>query len=489
MQLGTVGSGLDVETIVKALVDAEVAPRTNSLNRREIGLQAELTALGSLKSVLSSLDASLDSLTDGSAFEKLVIETPNSVDVTQTGSVTPGQMTIDVNTLASSQVLASNGFAASTTVVGTGTLTIKVGEPAYSSGSSGAYSSFSEDASKTVSLTIDSSNNTLGGIRDAINAADSPVIASLVLDGTDTRLLLTAKDSGAKTAISVVVDDDDLNDSDSSGLSQLAYNITAGFDRMTEARSSQDASFSLNGLALTNSSNTIVGLVDGLNFTLKNTTSSTETIIVSKDTVGIEASVKAFVDAYNAYQTKLSAVTDYKNVEGALSGDATARRVQSALRAVTTGVQSLSDSNNAYTSLSDIGITSDQYGKLSLDSAKFNSALSSDPDALSTLFAGATITQSLDDNTDSTGLADTLRASIDAYINSSTGMLVSRETRITESLGDIGDDRLEVVARMAELEERYTKQFTAMDTLVSQLQGTSDFLTNQMDAIKAAANR
>ena len=86
-------------------------------------------------------------------------------------------------------------------------------------------------------------------------------------------------------------------------------------------------------------------------------------------------------------------------------------------------------------------------------------------------------------------MADTLKSAIDTYINSTSGMLVSRENRIDDSIDDIADDRLDVVARMASLEERYTKQFTAMDTLVGQLQGTSDFLTNQMDAIKAAANR
>ena len=88
-----------------------------------------------------------------------------------------------------------------------------------------------------------------------------------------------------------------------------------------------------------------------------------------------------------------------------------------------------------------------------------------------------------------TGLADLLASSIDTYVNASTGMLISRENRIDDAIDDIADDRLDVIARMESLEERYTKQFTAMDTLVGQLQGTSDFLTNQMDAIKAAANR
>lgn len=487
MELGNVGSGLDVDAIVSALVNAEVAPKTNSLDRRESGLKAELTAIGTLKSSLSGLDSALDDLSDASAFDLLKIDAPDSVKVTQTGSPATGQYTIDVNTLATSQVLASVGFASASTTVGTGTVTIEVGSPTYTSGASGAYGSFSADVSQTVSITIDSTNNTVSGIRDAINSSAAGVTASLVVDGNQTRLLLTADTSGASTALSISVDDDDGNDSDTSNLSSLAYNTTAGFTNMSEARASQDASFSLNGLALTNSSNSIAGLIDGLDFTLKKVTTSSESILIESDSVAVEAKVQAFVDSYNSYSETLSALMDYEDAQGALAGDSTARRVQSVIRSATTGIQNLS--GNAYTALSDIGITSDRYGQLTLDSSKFQAALSTNPDDLKTLFSGNTITQNLDDNTDSTGLADSLQAAIDVYINSSTGMLISREDRLDESIDDIADDRLDIIARMESLEERYTKQFTAMDTLVSQLQGTSDFLTNQMDAIKAAANR
>lgn len=489
MQLGTVGSGLDVEAIVKALVDADVAPKTNSINRREASINAEVTAIGSLTSVLSSLETSLTDLADASAFNLLTIDNPDSVESVQTGSPTVGSYSIDVNSLAASQVLASNGFASSSTVVGTGTLTFKIGTPTYTSGSAGAYSGFTADNTKTVTITIDGTNNTVSGIRDAINASSVGITASLVLDGTQTRLLLTADDSGAGTAISVSTDDDDLDDTNSSGLSQLAYNIDSGsfVGNVTEARSSKDASFTLNGLALSSSSNTISNLVDGLDVTLKKVTTSTDTIRISKDVSGIEAKVSAFVDAYNSYQTTLSSLMDYEDAAGALAGDSTARRIQSAIRATTTGIQNLA--GNAYTALSDIGITSDRYGKLEIDSSTFQSKLNADPDAMQKLFAGATIATNLNDNTDSTGLADLLVADIDTYANSSTGMLTAMTTRLNEALSDIEDDRLDVIARMESLEERYTRQFTAMDNLVGRLQGTSDFLTNQMDAIKAAANR
>ena len=197
MQLGTVGSGLDVEAIVKALVDADVAPKTNSINRREASINAEVTAIGSLTSVLSSLETSLTDLADASAFNLLTIDNPDSVESVQTGSPTVGSYSIDVNSLAASQVLASSGFASSSTVVGTGTLTFKIGSPTYASGSAGAYSGFTADDTKTVTITIDGTNNTVSGIRDAINASSVGITASLVLDGTQTRLLLTADDSGA----------------------------------------------------------------------------------------------------------------------------------------------------------------------------------------------------------------------------------------------------------------------------------------------------
>ena len=122
--LGTFGSGLDVESIVKALVDADIAPKTNSLDRRETGLKAELSAVGSLKSVLSDLDKSLADLGDGSAFDLLSIDTPAAVDILQTGSPSVGQYSIEVDGLAASQVLATQGFTSSSTVVGSGTLSI-----------------------------------------------------------------------------------------------------------------------------------------------------------------------------------------------------------------------------------------------------------------------------------------------------------------------------------------------------------------------------
>jgi flagellar hook-associated protein 2 len=228
---------------------------------------------------------------------------------------------------------------------------------------------------KTATITLDSSNNTVSGIRDAVNAANIGVTASLVVDGTQTRLLFTADNTGAATAISITSSD--------AALSQLRHGYTDGgspafVSNLTEARSPKDASFKLNGLSLTNASNKITGLVDGLDFTLKSTTTSAGSILIEKDTAGIEAKIQAFVDSYNSYQTTLSSLMDYQDESGALSGDSTARRIQTAIRAQTTGIIDIS--GNAFSSLLDMGVTSDQYGKLTLKSSDFQSALSQNSD-------------------------------------------------------------------------------------------------------------
>ena len=120
MELGKVGSGLDITGIVTALVDAEVAPRNNALTRRENDLRADLSALGSLKSRLADLDSALEGLSTGEDFELLSIDSPAEVDVVQTGSPTVGNYSIEISKLATSQVLASPAFTSSATVVGTG---------------------------------------------------------------------------------------------------------------------------------------------------------------------------------------------------------------------------------------------------------------------------------------------------------------------------------------------------------------------------------
>lgn len=473
--LGSVGSGLDVDAIVSALVNAELAPRTSSLDRREREFSAELSALGTVKSLLSSTQSTLDNLDFATDFNQFSVDAPSQVTVEKSSSAIAGRYTIDVSKLASSQVLASGTFADSTATVGTGTLTFEFGTPTHASGSSGPYSGFTPDATKTASVVIDSSNNTLAGIRDAVNAAGIDVTVSLVLDGSQTRLLFTSKDTGAANAMSITVSDGDGNNTNASGLSQLAHGYDSGTStftgNMTEAQVGIDAEFTLNGLSLTSASNTIAGLVDGLDFTLKETTTSAVEVVVSRDNDAIIEDVQSFVDSYNAYQSALDRLTAFseKGTSGALLGDSMARQLQQTLRS------SLSDpiniSGSSYTTLSSLGITTDRDGQLSLDTEDLKSALVADADNVFKFFTG---------ESGITGFAERLDTSIDIYANVATGLVASRENSLESQLDDIDDARLALDRRLLSLEERYLRQFTAMDTLVGQLQATNEFLSNQL---------
>lgn len=471
--LGIYGSGLDTNAIVAALVNAEVAPLTARLDRQERERNAELSSLGGLKASLASIESSLETLEDGTAFDALTISSPSEVSVTQSGTASAGRFEMSVTNLASAHSLYSASFAATTSEVGTGTLTIDIGTPTYVSGSAGAYSGFS--SSTTTNITIDSTNNTVAGIRDAINDADAGVTAAILLDGSNVRLVVTSNDTGASKALAISVSDGDGANADVSGLSQLAYHYdsatSAHVGNLTESQTAQDAAFSLNGIALTNPSNSISGLIDGLDFTLNDVTTSAVNVVVERDQAAIIADIKGFIDAYNSYQLSLSNSMSYDEVNGGgvFQGDSMARQLSSSLRkSLTDEVTGLTGSTNL---LSSIGITADRYGQLSVDSAELTNALSTNATAVREFFAG--------DGT-SDGLSQRVLDTIDTYTNGSTGLIVSRETSVQSLLDKVDDQRLVIERRMTSLEARYIRQFTAMDTLVGQLQSTSDFLTNQL---------
>lgn len=474
--LGVYGTGLDTNAIVAALVNAEVAPLSSRLDRQEEERSAELSSLGGLKASLASIESSLEALEDGTAFDALNISSPSEVTVTKSGTASAGRFEINVTNLASAHSLYSGSFSATTTVIGTGTLTIDIGAPTYASGSSGAYSGFSSNA--TTNITIDSTNNTVAGIRDAINDANAGVTAAILSDGSNVRLVVTSNDTGASNAVSISVSDGDVANTDASGLSQLAYHYdsatAAHVGNLTESQTAEDASFSLNGIALTNASNSISGLIDGLDFTLNNVTTSAVNVVVEQDQDAIIDDIEAFVDAYNAYQSSLASSMSYDENSGSgiFQGDSMVRQLSTALRtSLTDEVAGLSGSINL---LSTIGVTADRYGQLAIDSTELKNAISSDSTSVKQFFSG--------DGTND-GLSRRVLDTVDVYTNVSSGLISSRETSIQSLLDKIDDDRLVIERRMASLESRYLRQFTAMDALVGQLQSTSDFLTNQLKNI------
>ncbi|HEX4598267.1 MAG TPA: flagellar cap protein FliD N-terminal domain-containing protein, partial [Burkholderiaceae bacterium] len=233
---------IDVNTLVSELIRADSQPM-NQLQQRESGVQSQLSAYGQIQSALSSLQSAATALTVGSAFSaEQATVSGNGVGASVNGTPATGSYSITVSQLAQAQSAASTPFANASTVIGTGTLTLQLGTYKSTGNTFTAQS-----GSSPVNITINSSNDTLGGIATAINSAGAGVSASVVTDNSGSRLVLSSGNTGAANAFSLTVADSDGNNTDASGLSQLAFDptATAGAGKnMAPTQSAQDAQYS-----------------------------------------------------------------------------------------------------------------------------------------------------------------------------------------------------------------------------------------------------
>lgn len=470
------GSGLDIETIVTGLVNAERAPTEAKINRQEDEVTTLISALGELNSVISGIQSSASKLADVATFTGITASSDqkDAVTVSATSSAASASYDIDVSVLATKQSLASGVYATEDTVVGSGTLTIALGTPTYSGGDPD-YSAFAQTSSVDITIAADS---TLADVRDAINAADAGVEASIVKDGNNFRLLLASKETGVENSIQVSVTDSDTFNLDASGLSALAFNSSVS--NLSETNRATDAAFSINGLDLTSSSNQITDVITGVSLTLKAVTATPARVTIAEDRGSISSAISSFVSSYNTYMDKLNAQTAFNpttKFAGPLVGDYSARSIESALRqAVTSAVDGAA---TFYDSLATIGVTTKSDGKLEFDSSKLNDALDADKQAVIELFTGTA-----DDSVE--GVAERLGRVIDGIVDSTDGLLPSRSKTLTARLDDFSDQREALARRLEKIEDRYRAQFNALDILVSQLNTTGDFLQAQLASLPFA---
>ena len=388
-----VGSGLDLSSLVSGLLDAERAPAANRLAVKEQNYSTELSAFGLLRSSLSQFQNSLSGLQSATAFDaKAITVSDNSVfTATAENSADIGNYSIEVTALAKTQSLATSAataFASVDDTVGTGTMSIQFGT------TTTVPYTFSPDLARTaqtIEVSVANNNTTLSGLRDFINDKDNgyDLQASIVNDGNGYRLLLTSKDSGAANSMEITVSaDGDGNDTDNSGLSQLAFNALAQTS-LTQTVSAQDAALSINGLDITSDTNSINGAVNGLSIELlKADANNFVTVSVKENRNEITASVTNFVTAYNELEQSIDSLTSYDPETGArsaLSGDFTVRSIGSQIRNIIFG--SLSNINSNVRSLVDVGITTNSSGSLELDTSKLQDALEDYPSEVSALFS------------------------------------------------------------------------------------------------------
>jgi flagellar hook-associated protein 2 len=386
------GSNLDVNSIVSQLMAVEQRP-LDLLAQREADYQAKLSAFGTLKGALSAFQSAMQGLSDPAKFQAIKAGAADDSILNATanvkGKAATGSYSVEVQQLAQQQKVRSDGFQSPLSVVGSGTLTIQYGT--YDSGTN-TFALNSAKAAQTI--TIDPSNSTLAGVRDAINAANAGVSATIINDGASNRLVLTSKDTGAASGLRITVSDDDGTNADSSGLSQLAFDpvATAGSGKnLTQVQAAQDAKLQIDGISVSKPSNTITDAIEGLTLNLLKTNIGSPTALdVSRDTASVQASVEAFVKSFNSINQTLKDLGGYNPATkkgGILQGDSIALSIQRSVRAAVTAATG--QAPGGFTSLSQIGVAFQKDGTLALDSTKLQAAMDSGFDQIGGLFAMA----------------------------------------------------------------------------------------------------
>lgn len=377
-----IGSNLDVNGIVSQLMAIERRPLA-LLDQKEAGFQARLSAYGVLKGALSSFQTAMQALKTLAKFQSYTATAadPAIFSASADSSAAAGSYAIVVGTLAQAHVVKAGGLASDTAASSTGTIQIRVGNGA------------------TTTVTIDATNNTLRGVRDAINAANAGVSATIVNDGSATpyRLVLTAAASGAAQTI------------------QITNNLDAGelkdaIDNRTTAQDAQDAALTVNGVAVTSASNTVDGAIPGVS--LKLLKIGATTLTVANDAAGVRSAVQSFVKAYNDINQAIADLTSYDpatSKAGLLLGDFAVTRVQAQIRAtLSTALTGLSGN---VTRLSQIGVAFQTDGSLALDSAKLTAALDANFGDIGGLFAA----QGKSSNALLTFVSSTTKTGVGAY--------------------------------------------------------------------------
>ena len=440
-----IGSGVDTVGIVKALVDAEKAPKQAQITDQQKDTTIKLSAVGSVKGALETYRAAIAKLNNVASFNGLAATSSEdkNVKVTLGDGASSGKYVVVVSELATSSKVTSKVFEGG------------------ASGSANA-----SDEAQTLTITQSGKSYdvlvpggaTLQEVRESINTQLSAqgISANVLTDANGARLVIGSNTSGVDTDITL------------SGDSELAQ----GYDKGTPA---QNAKYTIDGIAMESTSNKVTSAISGVTLDLlAKDKDKPVTINVASNTDTLKTSVQSFVTAYNALmtsintQTKVSATGDAATTTaGALTGDASMRQLVNNLRSELVN----SSGSSAMSSLAQMGITTDQKtGLLSLDDKTWDKAVAKGAGDIAKMFTG------------DTGLVARMTKATDSYVGS-TGTLASRVTDLNTKLTDLTTQQGDLDRRMESLQKTLSAKYNAMDTMIAQLNATSSSIMTTLNSL------
>lgn len=453
-----VGSSLDVNSIITQLMQVESQPLT-LMDSTEASYQAELSAYGTIQGAFSSVQTAAQTLGSLNASQFAATSSSSAIAASTSSTATAGAYSINVSQLAQAQKLVATGQASTTAAIGDGsstTVTFSFGTISGGALANGTYTgaTFTPNAARSpVSITVDATNNTLQGIRDAINASNAGVTASIINDGSGTpfRLALSVAGTGAANSLKIDV-------SGNAAVGSLLGYDPAGTQQFVQAQAAQNAALTVDGVPITSATNSVDGAIQGVTLTLGQPTGGPVSLTVGRDFSAADSAVSAFVKAYNDLNNAFATAT----AKGAvLQGDGSVIGVQENLRSILIspfGTNLLSSAT-----LSSLGVTVQRDGSLQFDQTKLDAALTSDPTGtFGTLTkAGAAVTT----------LANNALG-VDGLFQASTA-------GINRQIADLDARRTTFQSHLTEVEQRYREQFAALDAMISSMNQTSTFLQQQ----------
>jgi len=445
------GSGIDSKALAQSLADVQIAPKKDLIKAQIAKTEAKISAYGYIKTALSDLKTAFSKLDDASDFlsTKVANTQPLALSVTSSNTGNVGSYNINVSQLASAQRSVSNSFTARDTALNAGNsfnlnLTIGNGE----------------------AQIIEVTNDTPIGIVNAINGQKLGVTAQLLNTGNGYSIVLTGE-TGASKSFNLTAD--------------TVQTDVLNFSTITQQAS--DAVFSIDGLSFTKSSNTVSDAIEGITFELRTTTNGTARIDLTRETSAIKDNLKALVTAYNDFEITIKELGNSKSVledvGGALVGDNTLMTLKSQIRNLITNQSSTPGSS--ITAARDTGISFDRNGKMTLDESKLDSVLLNKFDQVVQAFTANSNNKSIYSSAPG-GIGGDAVNSIDKLLRS-TGLVNTLNDNAAKEVDQYKlrlnklDDQLKVLL------ERYTKQFAAMDAIVSNSNSTRTSLKSTFDAM------
>ncbi len=359
-----IGSGIDTASLIDQLSAASRTPKDTALKAKEDLNTAEISGLSKASSAISDFSTALGQLiSGGTLFTQPTVSDTSVLSATALPGARISTLSaqVEVRQLAQAQSLVSTNLTDVNAPIGKGKLTITTKNGSFN-------------------VTIDDSNNNLIGLAREINNAGSGVAASIVEDTNGARLVLKGG-SGAQQAFTLAADP-----AAEASLGRFAYDpaITGG---MTRAQQAQDALLRLDGVDVSRSSNTVSDLIDGVKLNLQTAKiGQPVTIGASTPTAAIKQAVSDVVDTYNALQATLNELTasaSGSTPAGPLKGDPGVRMLRNQLSHLTSTVLA---SGGSYSTLAEIGVSTQRDGTLTVDSARLDTAMTNDPASVEALF-------------------------------------------------------------------------------------------------------